>query len=249
MQGSLLSMYRPLLLALSFLTALPVGGKTDYRDSDFGKSAIYFPFIGFVLGAFAFYIVELLLSLGLNTSVIAFILIVYLQIVTRGLHIDGLADSFDGFFGGKGSEDALRIMKEPTAGPFGITAIVIVLLGTYIALEMDIASGNQMIIVPVLILSRWGMALGAFKARYPREIGTGKLLIGNISAVSIFLSTIFALLLVWLYVGMLSVYMILSTLLLVIAVRIIAKKKINGMTGDLLGTINELVVLILLFAF
>jgi adenosylcobinamide-GDP ribazoletransferase len=242
-------MFRPLLLALSFLTALPLGGKTEYRDPDFGRSAIYFPFIGFIIGTVAFYIAEYLLLHGVTPEATAFIIIVYLQLVTRGLHIDGLADSFDGFFGGKGSEDALRIMKDPCAGPFGITAIVIVLLGTYIALEADLASGSYIVIIPALVLSRWSMAVGAFNARYPRDDGTAKLFIGKIGFVSILLSTLLAALLASLYVGVQAVYMFFATALLVLAVRLIAKKKINGMTGDLLGAINELTVLMLLFAF
>lgn len=134
-------MFRPLLLALSFLTLFPAGGRTEYRDSDFGRSVIYFPVIGFILGTIALYGAEYLFSLGMKPGVTAFIIIVYLQVVTRALHMDGLADTIDGFFGGKGSEDALRIMKDPSTGPFGITAIVIVLLGTYIALEADLAGG------------------------------------------------------------------------------------------------------------
>ncbi|WP_369143831.1 adenosylcobinamide-GDP ribazoletransferase [Streptomyces sp. R44] len=55
-------------------------------------------------------------------------------LLTRGLHLDGLADTADGLGSAKPAEDALRIMKQSDIGPFGVIALVLVLLAQVAAL-------------------------------------------------------------------------------------------------------------------
>ena len=54
--------------------------------------------------------------------------------LTRGLHLDGLADTADGLGSGKPAEDALRIMKQSDIGPFGVITLVFALLAQVAAL-------------------------------------------------------------------------------------------------------------------
>ncbi|NEC72485.1 adenosylcobinamide-GDP ribazoletransferase, partial [Streptomyces rochei] len=55
-------------------------------------------------------------------------------VLTRGLHLDGLADTADGLGSGKPAEDALRIMKQSDIGPFGVLTLVFALLAQVAAL-------------------------------------------------------------------------------------------------------------------
>ncbi|MYR56245.1 adenosylcobinamide-GDP ribazoletransferase, partial [Streptomyces sp. SID625] len=60
-------------------------------------------------------------------------------VLTRGLHLDGLADTADGLGSGKPAADALRIMKQSDIGPFGVITLLFVLLAQVAALTQAYA--------------------------------------------------------------------------------------------------------------
>ncbi|MCF2435785.1 adenosylcobinamide-GDP ribazoletransferase [Streptomyces thinghirensis] len=76
----------------------------------------------------------LLLFLGAGSLLAAVVTAAVPAVLTRGLHLDGLADTADGLGSGKPAEDALRIMKQSDIGPFGVLALVFVLFAQVAAL-------------------------------------------------------------------------------------------------------------------
>jgi adenosylcobinamide-GDP ribazoletransferase len=92
------------------------------------------PLAGLVVGAAAAATGLVLLFLGAGPLLAAVATAAVPAVLTRGLHLDGLADTADGLGSGKPAEDALRIMKQSDIGPFGVITLVLVLLAQVAAL-------------------------------------------------------------------------------------------------------------------
>ncbi|MGH8583635.1 MAG: adenosylcobinamide-GDP ribazoletransferase [Gammaproteobacteria bacterium] len=128
----------PLLVALQFLTRLPVRLSAPITDSDRGRSLLYYPLVGLMLGIMLAVIAGAFWGRGSMLGA-AIVLVVWV-LVTGGLHLDGLADSADAWVGGQGNrERSLAIMKDPYCGPAGVVALVVVLLLKFSALEALLA--------------------------------------------------------------------------------------------------------------
>ncbi|KUJ54537.1 cobalamin synthase [Streptomyces albus subsp. albus] len=116
-----------LRFAFGTLTALPV------RVSRWDRGAAHTgmlcaPLAGLVVGLFAAALGGVLLLCGGGPLLAAVATAAVPAALTRGLHLDGLADTADGLGSGKPAADALRIMKQSDIGPFGVITLVFVLL-------------------------------------------------------------------------------------------------------------------------
>ncbi len=233
-------------LSFSFLTRFPLPSPKSFENADFPKSFIFFPLVGAVVGALLSSFAFLLLHAGAGEMLTSFLLLTALVLITGGIHIDGVADSVDGFFGADNRGERLRIMKEPAVGSFGMTAIALLLIGKFAGFYMVLESGAVQPIIVAMVLSRWGMAAVGFRAVYPRADGTGKLFIGKLSPESFAASSAIAFFFVYLLLGNIAAVYILLAAVLVLLVRKLSERKIGGITGDLLGATNELLELSLL---
>ncbi|MCI3270259.1 adenosylcobinamide-GDP ribazoletransferase [Streptomyces cylindrosporus] len=122
-----------LRFAFGTLTALPV--KVTRWDRDAARAGMLCaPLAGLVVGCSAALVGVLLLALGAGPLLAAVASVAVPAALTRGLHLDGLADTADGLGSGKPAEDALRIMKQSDIGPFGVIALVLVLFAQVAAL-------------------------------------------------------------------------------------------------------------------
>ncbi|MFJ4790594.1 adenosylcobinamide-GDP ribazoletransferase [Streptomyces sp. NPDC088794] len=122
-----------LRFAFGTLTALPV--EVTRWDRDAARAGMLCaPAAGLVVGAGAALLGVLLLALGAGAPLAAVASAAVPAVLTRGLHLDGLADTADGLGSGKPAEDALRIMKQSDIGPFGVVTLVFVLLAQVAAL-------------------------------------------------------------------------------------------------------------------
>ncbi|WP_030707491.1 adenosylcobinamide-GDP ribazoletransferase [Streptomyces sp. NRRL F-2580] len=93
------------------------------------------PLAGLVVGVLAAVPGVLLLVLGGGPLLAAAVTVAVPAALTRGLHLDGLADTADGLGSAKPADEALRIMKQSDIGPFGVVALVIVMLVQVAALS------------------------------------------------------------------------------------------------------------------
>jgi len=121
----------------------------------------------------------------------AFLVLTAWVLLTGALHIDGFCDLCDGLFGGKTPEDRLRIMKEPTRGTFAIVGCVLLLLGKFVALTELLPTAPWALAMPVLV-ARCLVLTVAVGARYPRDKGTGKVIIEATGILEVLLSSIVA---------------------------------------------------------
>ncbi|MEW2047027.1 adenosylcobinamide-GDP ribazoletransferase [Streptomyces sp. NPDC005476] len=122
-----------LRFAFGTLTVLPVGVTRWDREAARG-GMLSAPVAGLVVGGCAAGLGLLLLYLGASPLLAAVASAAVPAALTRGLHLDGLADTADGLGSGRPAEDALRIMKQSDIGPFGVLTLVLVLLAQVAAL-------------------------------------------------------------------------------------------------------------------
>jgi len=123
-----------LRFAFGTLTVLPVRVTRWDRDAARG-GMLCAPLVGVVVGLCAAAVGGVLLFLGAGALLAAVGTVAVPAVLTRGLHLDGLADTADGLGSGKPAEDALRIMKQSDIGPFGVITLVLVLLAQVAALS------------------------------------------------------------------------------------------------------------------
>lgn len=122
-----------LRFAFGTLTVLPV--KVTRWDREAARGGMRAaPAVGLVVGGCAAGLGVLLLYLGASPLLAAVASAAVPAVLTRGLHLDGLADTADGLGSGKPAQDALRIMKQSDIGPFGVLTLVLVLLAQVAAL-------------------------------------------------------------------------------------------------------------------
>lgn len=115
------------LLAVSFLTRLPVPSDLYYRADVMHSALRYFPLVGWILAGFviAFW---LFCSPWLGQFTTLCLMLAVSLLLTGALHEDGLADCFDGFYGGFDVERKLTIMKDSRLGTYGTAALVMALV-------------------------------------------------------------------------------------------------------------------------
>ena len=241
-----LSVMKPLLTALQFLTILPIKIER-IEDKDYGKAVFYFPFAGIIIGS----LLSLFL-LFLNTlpkALISSLILLASIVLTGAIHLDGLADTSDGFYGGRGKEDILNIMRDKRIGAIGAVALFSVLICKY-SLFYSIPNG---LLWEFLILScsfsRWAQSIACSFFNYAREEGKAKNFIEFSNKRDCYLSGIFVLLIFILLAKFKGALIFFISLFICLIFMHYISKKIGGMSGDTIGAINEVAeISVLLFA-
>ncbi len=114
-------------LALSWLTVFPVHGPADIGRTEARKAIAATPLIGLVLGAIAAALLWGSTAASLSGLLAGLLTAGALALLTRGMHIDGLADTADGLGCYGPPERAREVMQSGSAGPFGVAAVALVL--------------------------------------------------------------------------------------------------------------------------
>ncbi len=108
-----------LLLAITFLTRLPIPVSKEISKEDVAKTTPFFPLVGLIIGSLLF-VVNYILSFIFPNFAINTIIIISLIAITGGLHLDGLMDTCDGLLSGKDRERTLEIMRDSRVGAMGV---------------------------------------------------------------------------------------------------------------------------------
>ena len=164
---------------------------------------------------------------------------VFLEVfLTGGLHLDGLADTFDGLYSNRGKERILEIMKDSRIGSNGALALIMVLL-VKIALLTNIGTEARTVVLVFLpAVSRFCVPFAGRISRYARENGMGAFFIGSVTTGQVVVSGVLLGLSLLLYpAGFLPLAAVI--VFAVFYVRHVTAI-IGGMTGDTLGALIEL---------
>ena len=226
------------LIALQFLTIIPFKIKGKVDDNDLGKSLIYFPIVGLLIGLFLVGITYI--SASLPPLVASALILIAWVIITGGIHLDGFADTCDGFYGNRRKEDILRIMRDSRVGTMGAVGVALILLFKFAVLS-SIRSGDLWkVLIIAVVFARWSQAFACATSKYARDEGKAKYFIEYARKGDIFIGAVFTLLLNWFLMGIRGVILFVITLAVVSIFIRYAKRKIGGMTGDTVGAANEI---------
>lgn len=225
-----------LFTALQFLTLFPCP-RIDYTDADVGPSAIFFPVIGLILGSLLA-LVNFVLEPFARAGLLSVILVSLLAFLTRGLHLDGVGDTFDGLGAGGDRDHMLSVMDDSHIGIFGLIAIVLVLFLKIHALEgLDIDRWRVLLVA--LILGRWSMVLLAYRSKSAKD-GLGSRLIDHLQTKHFLLATLLTLLLVTAIWRANGILMMAWVAVFTTASKAYLHRRLGGVTGDTLGAVGEL---------
>jgi len=230
------------LLAVQFLTRMPIPTAIRFSPERQVAMSRYFPLVGVLIGGFSagvYYLASLLfpnliaLLIGVSAGVL----------ITGAFHEDGLADTFDGIGGGKDRASSLEIMRDSRLGTYGTLALVIVLtvkLATLSTMPLALAILG---LTAAHGLSRYSSFLVMATSQYARPAGVAKTMADDVSGGSIFLASLTAGLcfgLIWYFAG--PGYGLAATAGLLIShvsIRLFFEKKLGGYTGDTLGATQQ----------
>jgi len=238
---------QPLLIALQFLTSIPIWLGAMPSERDQGRAVLWYPIIGLVIGM-------LLLGLATLTGHLppllrGAVLLAAWVIVTGALHLDGVADCADALVGGLGDrERTLRIMKDPCCGPVGVTALILVLLIKFSALASS--TSHVILLLPPLI-ARTLLPILFATTPYARDKGLAAAASAHLPRGMVWplcAGTLALVVLCWPEQGLAA---LLAGLLMFAVVRTLAMGRLGGFTGDVAGALvecSEAAVLIALLA-
>ncbi|MBI2437696.1 MAG: adenosylcobinamide-GDP ribazoletransferase [Lentisphaerae bacterium] len=236
--------FQGFITAVRTLTILPLPGRDALRVAD---ALYFFPLAGALIGALVTLAVwcfgaVLLWPMGAGVAGV-----VMSSWITRGLHLDGLSDTVDAYFGSTTRERRLEIMKDHHVGAFGVIAITLVLLIKTAALA-QLAIMGQWAAIPVpFILARLIQVLLAVMLPYARtEGGTAEALVKQAAPAHFLSAGLLALILCGLLIQSCALLLFLAALLVGPLLARWMKHAFGGVTGDLLGFANEMVECVLL---
>lgn len=255
-------MITALRVAFGLLTIIPVGQPVALSRRSAGRVAACFPIVGLVLGVLAallikvarqwyrtFYVFLLPAALG----------IALLALLTRALHLDGLADVADGLGASREPKRSLEVMKQSTVGAFGVITVLFVVLLQVSALErcIQLHRGSLSIVLSVTV-GRLAMLMACRHGiRSARAEGLGAMFAGTVSRRVVAVAVA-----VTLAAGAvegkfdidggrtrLAMHAVLAAVIALVITELVRRlwcRRLGGITGDVLGALNELGTLLVL---
>lgn len=227
--------------AVRFLTVIPIPDRLCGGNAGLSKSAVFFPVVGLMTGAIVvlFYHAFLLFLPHVPSACIA---VLVMSWISGGLHMDGLADTADGFLSGAPRERAMEIMKDSRTGAFGALAMTSVLLLKVSALSSVMPEMVMTAVISASVAGRGAMTFAIYKFKYvtANGVGLGTLFANGMSGRSATISVLIVASVVSIFIGWSGIFVVATFLLITILFGIYSTKKIGGMTGDTYGALCEM---------
>ena len=237
-------------LAWNLLTIIPLPSSShaDVRPHILASSLGWYPFVGFLLGTILV-LGDRLFSAIFPDPIVNLLLLTLLIVLTGALHQDGLADTIDALAGGKDREQRLAILKDGRIGAIGATGLILGLGLRYAGLASLPSGSREILLLCMPAIGRWSMVLGAWWGSYARpEGGLAAPFIQYVSLREVSLATMI------IGLGLLYTMSPFNTLVLLILILLgmkilvwYATRLFGGITGDILGTTNEMTEIVFLF--
>jgi adenosylcobinamide-GDP ribazoletransferase len=256
---------KKILLALQFLTIIPINIKTPLDDEDIARSSSAFVLVGLIQGILLV-ITDYISGIVFHPDLVTGIILLIYVISNGGFHLDGFTDTADAIAiksSGNNEEDRKRrlsVMKDGATGPAGVTAIVFMILLKYLSLKnishlLTFTYYSSLVLMTTL--PKWAMVIAMFHGKPARENGLGRIFINRIGFKEIGISTIILLILLLspqiFFSQYISHYWYIFYVFLMATTYIFCRlcisffnKKFGGLTGDTLGAISELTEILFL---
>ena len=242
--------FEQFIILLQFMTRIPIPLKINYSEKKLGKSIKFFPLIGLVIGLILYFanflITVYFKNIFYNKTIIAIFLIILEILIVGIIHIDGLADTFDGLFSYAKKEKMLEIMKDSRIGTNG-TVILILYFITKIVLTSEIIMINPKYLIICPIIARLSTPVNAGLSNYARKSGMSNAIISENGIFDVIFSLALSIILVFYIIGIKGIVAISIAFIFIIIFMLNVRKKIDGITGDTMGACLELTSILVLF--
>lgn len=208
-------------------------------DRTLSRALMFFPVVGAAVGVLLAATASAGESFG-SPTVAAFFVIAVWTLLTGALHLDGLADTFDGLAAGRGDKErVLEVMRDSRIGTHGAVALVLVLLGKTLLVTDLVArdGGGSLWVVPMAARAAVVPAMAWF--RYARPEGLGKDMKRNASAEAVGVAQAFMLAGLWL-AGIEQWTAVAAAYGATLLIALVLSRKLGGLTGDIYGALIEL---------
>jgi adenosylcobinamide-GDP ribazoletransferase len=227
-----------LVLAVRYLTIVPVRGRASRGVEALGRAAPWFPVVGLGIGA-VLVGVDRLTSLVFPSLVAALLSVTAWKTLTGGIHLDGLADCLDGL-GGRDAEHRLRIMHDSRIGAFGAVGMILFLLleiAAVVELPADVR-WRGLLVLPAI--ARATPALLARSFPPAKAEGHGAAFRAGLRAGAAPLALGLALALAWAALGAAGIAAAAVAIVAALALAGFMAARLSGITGDVLGAAVEM---------
>lgn len=231
---------RSFLAALQFLTRLPVRLDPAPSEVELGRSLLWYPAVGLLLGMM---LAAGALLAGHQAAPAAAALLLAAWVGASGaLHLDGLADLADAWIGGQGDRQrTLAIMKDPHVGPVAVVVLVLVLLLKYGALLACLQADRCAALILAPLLGRTAMPVLFASTAYVRADGLGSALAAYLPrriAVAVAVAVTLGAAAVFRTAGVLALGV---SAVILFGLRAALVQRLGGFTGDCAGAVIELI--------
>jgi adenosylcobinamide-GDP ribazoletransferase len=239
---------------VSFLTQIPV--RKDVNIEAVKAKSHLFPFVGLLIGVMVAVVAFVAFGLlGAATEIAALLTLLALYLVTGLLHLDGLADFFDGVMAPGSREDKRRAMKDDKIGIAGLFAAIFVLFLSFFAIktvgvdltaagfDFDFGSfyGFASVFVIAEVSAKLSMNTCMALGRGARGVeGLGTLFIRSSSPQKYLAALLSAVLIALLFTASFRFCIVFMGIIVAFVVSYIAKRKFGAVSGDVVGASNEL---------
>lgn len=237
-----------LRLALTTLTVLPVRAPDRVDREIAGRAMVLAPLVGLLLGLGAAGVLAGTQALTSAPLLAAALAVTAVAVATRGLHLDGLADTVDGLGSYLPPEQARAVMKKADLGPLGMAAVVLCLLVQVAALAACVAADRGVLALVLAVVTARVAVAAACTTATPAATPTG---LGAMVAGTVPRGTPAVLAVLTAAGGglagaltdagvVLPVVAVAAGLIAARALRRHAVRRFGGLTGDVLGALVEM---------
>lgn len=235
-------------MALGTFTVLPVRVRR-VDPSVAGWAMVWAPGLGALLGGLTGAVAVLGSVAGLSGPLAAVLAVGLSALLTRGLHLDGLADLADGLGSGRSAGGALEVMRRSDIGPFGVVTLVVVLAAQVLALGQLLAASPEAAVAGAAVAGAVGRLAVTLACTPPvpsaREDGLGAFVAGTVRLPGVLATGVFAVavcLAGWAHSPGFALGCVLAAVAgLSVAGGVLRRsvRRLGGITGDVLGALVE----------
>lgn len=231
--------FRRFLIAIQFLTRLPIPHALESSAEELGKAAAFFPLVGVIVGGSAA-LVYILVGYVLPQAACVLFAIIFAAFITNGFHEDGLADAFDGFGGGWTKDRVLEIMRDSRIGTYGALALIFLIFGklNFLSSLPQVQVWRWLIVAHTA--SRWTVLPLCSWLPYARDEGQGKLVAKQVGTVEVVIGSLTLAMSLLLFSWRAALAASLVTGLVTLLSGLYFRSRLQGITGDCLGATNQL---------
>ncbi|WP_298819204.1 adenosylcobinamide-GDP ribazoletransferase [Chloroflexus sp.] len=226
-----------LIEAIRFLTILPLPGLPAMSEQSVARAIPWFPAAGLVIGG-ALVMVDTLSRPLWGDLTAAVLVVATWGIITGGLHLDGLSDTFDAVMSWRSRERKLEIMKDSRIGAMGAIALIVLILLKVALIAGATVAWPALLLAPML--GRWADCYGIYRFPPAREGGLGRTFNAQVRQRDLLMASLLMIGSAWFIAGFTGI--IASALVLVVA-HLLARwwvRDLGGLTGDTYGALCEI---------